>query len=106
MRSIGSTDMVAFVLINCARPSWIRHCNCMLRSTRPASACTLAAGMSITVRFFERARPAAILSHAPAGFADVLFVGLAEFDPLLDLAGQGLAPQVGLVVRAQAAPEF
>ena len=105
MRSIGSTDMVAFVLTNCAWPSWIRHCNCMLRSARPASACTVAAGMSITVRFFDRARLAAILSHqtselrplladhddlarAPTGFADVLFVGLAEFYPLLDLAGQ------------------
>src|SRR5258708_23284572 len=50
MRSVGSTDTLAFALINCAWPSWIRHCNCMLRSARLASACTVTAGISITVK--------------------------------------------------------
>jgi hypothetical protein len=61
--------------------------------------------MSITVRFFERANAGrnlvppdigaapAVADHddvagVPARLADTLFVGLADFDPLLDLAGQ------------------
>src|SRR3546814_7128147 len=46
------------------------------------------------------------LARAAAGLADARFVRLAEVDPQLDLAAQGLAPQVGLVVAGQAAAEL
>ena len=70
------------------------------RSTPRADALPPFAGVAAAIAVDEN------LLRTAASFAHQLFVGLADVDPLLDLAGQILLPQVGLVVGADSAAEL